>query len=182
MALSSRAPKLELSTLDLCFLATLYLRGQSSGHAAFSEEQLFEHFEQAAQVVERDPSSVRKRATHAIARLRQQRLLARVDGAGLLRAGEYALSRLGVAIVSFYLEDEVLTTETLTLLTRTLESSLRDVLLRAHAARDRARAHGGHRAPAARPGSAAGAVPEGDLGAPERRLVRGRRQLPEPAR
>jgi len=134
LALSSRAPKLELSTLDLCFLATLYLRGQSSGHAAFSEEQLFEHFEQAAQVVERDPSSVRKRATHAIARLRAQRLLSRVDGAGLLRAGEYALSRLGASIVSFFLEEEVLTAETLTLLTRTLESSLRDVLVRANTA------------------------------------------------
>jgi chromosome partition protein MukF len=138
LALSSRAPKLELSTLDLCFLATLYLRGQSSGHAAFSEEQLFELFEQAAQIVEREPSSVRKRATHAIARLRAQRLLSRVDGAGLLRAGEYALSRLGASIVSFFLEEEVLTTETLTLLTRTLESSLRDVLLRARATTDAA--------------------------------------------
>jgi chromosome partition protein MukF len=134
LALSSRAPKLELSTLDLCFLATLYLRGQSAGHAAFSETELFELFEQAALVVERDPSSVRKRATHAIARLRAQRLLSRVDGAGVLRAGEYALSRLGASIVSFFLEDEVLTTETLTLLTRTLENSLRDVLVRARAA------------------------------------------------
>ncbi len=135
LALSARAPKLELSTLDLCFLATLYLRGQGAGHASFSEEQLFELFEQAAAVVERDPSSVRKRATHAIARLRAQRLLSRVDGAGVMRAGEYALSRLGAGIVSFYLEEEVLTAETLTLLTRTLEKSLRDVLERARAAR-----------------------------------------------
>jgi chromosome partition protein MukF len=134
LALSARAPKLELSTLDLCFLATLYLRGQSAGHASFSEEQLFEHFEQAAQVVERDPSAVRKRATHAIARLRAQRLLSRVDGAGVMRAGEYALSRLGAGIVSFFLEEEVLTAETLTLLTRTLEGSLRDVLTRARSA------------------------------------------------
>lgn len=134
LALSSRAPKLELSTLDLCFLATLYLRGQSSGQASFSEDQLFEHFEHAAQVVERDPSSVRKRATHAIARLRAQRLLSRVDGAGVMRAGEYALSRLGAGIVSFFLEEEVLTAETLTLLTRTLEKSLRDVLGNARSA------------------------------------------------
>jgi chromosome partition protein MukF len=138
LALSARAPKLELSTLDLCFLATLYLRGQSAGHTSFNEEQLFDHFEQAAQVVERDPSSVRKRATHAIARLRAQRLLSRVDGAGVMRAGEYALSRLGASIVSFFLEDEVLTTETLTLLTRTLENSLRDVLVRARATSDAA--------------------------------------------
>jgi chromosome partition protein MukF len=138
LALAARAPKLELSTLDLCFLATLYLRGQSSGDAAFSEEQLFEYFEQAALVVERDPSAVRKRATHAIARLRAQRLLSRVDGAGVLRAGEYALSRLGVAIVGFFLEEDVLTTETLTLLTRSLEASLRDVLTSARAAGDAA--------------------------------------------
>jgi chromosome partition protein MukF len=136
LALSSRAPKLELSTLDLCFLATLYLRGQGSGHSAFSEDQLFELFELAAGIVERDPTSLRKRATHAIARLRAQRLLSRVDGAGLMRAGEFALSRLGAAIVSFFLEDEVLTSETLTLLTRTLESSLRDVVTRARAAAD----------------------------------------------
>ncbi len=138
LALSSRAPKLELSTLDLCFLATLYLRGRSSGHAAFSEQQLFEHFEQAAQIAERDPSSVRKRATHAIARLRAQRLLSRVDGAGVMRVGEYALSRLAASIVSFFLEEEVLTTETLTLLTRTLERSLRDVLAHARGATDAA--------------------------------------------
>ncbi len=138
VSLAARAPKLELSTLDLCFLATLYLRSQSGGHAAFSEEQLFELFEQAATIVEREPSSLRKRATHAIARLRAQRLLARVDGAGLMRAGEFALSRLGAAIVTFFLEDEVLTAETLTLLTRTLETSLRDVVVRARAATDAA--------------------------------------------
>ena len=44
------------------------------------------------------------------------------------------MSRLGASIVTFFLEEEVLTTETLTLLTRTLESSLRDVLGRARAA------------------------------------------------
>jgi chromosome partition protein MukF len=138
LALASRAPRVELSTLDLCFLATLYLRGQSAGHSAFSEDQLFELFELAASVVEREPAALRKRATHAIARLRAQRLLSRVDGAGLLRAGEFALSRLGASIVSFFLDDEVLTSETLTLLTRTLENSLRDVVTRARAASNKA--------------------------------------------
>ncbi len=128
LTLASRAPRLELSTLDLCFLATLHLRARSGQHQAFGEEQLFDLFEQAALLVDREPSAVRRRATHAIARLRQQRLLTRVDGAGVLRAGEYALTRLGVAIVSFFLEDESLTAETLTLLTRSLESSLREVL------------------------------------------------------
>jgi len=136
VALAARAPKLELSTLDLCFLGALYLRGQSAGHAAFTEEQLLDVFESAVMIVERDAGSLRKRSTHAIARLRAQRLLSRVDGAGVLRAGEYALSRLGASIVSFFLEEEVLTKETLTLLTRTLEHNLSDVLARAQAAAD----------------------------------------------
>jgi chromosome partition protein MukF len=134
LTLALGAPRLELSTLDLCFLATLHLRARSTQFPDFAEEQLFELFEQAVLIVEREPSAVRRRASHAIARLREQRLLARVDGAGLLRAGEYALTRLGVAIVTFFLEDEVLTTDTLTLLTRTLESSLREVLQHARAA------------------------------------------------
>lgn len=138
LSLSARAPKLELGTLDLCFLSALWLRGQSSGHAAFTEQELFDVFEQAAAIVEREPGAVRKRATHAIARLRAQRLLARVDGAGLVRAGEFALSRLAASIVAFYLEDDVLTTETLTLLTRSLEQSLRHVLGSAQSARDAA--------------------------------------------
>jgi chromosome partition protein MukF len=67
--------------------------------------------------------------------LRDQKLLARVDGAGLLRAGEFALTPLAAAIVESFLEDETLTRENLTVLTRSLRVSLGEILIRANEAR-----------------------------------------------
>ena len=61
-------------------------------------------------------------------------MLARVDGAGVVRAGEYTLTRLATGIVDFFLEEETLTRESLTVLTRTLRASLADVLAAATAA------------------------------------------------
>ena len=48
----------------------------------------------------------------------------RVDGAGLVRAGEYTLTRLAVGIVDFFVEDETLTRESLVVWTRALTSQL----------------------------------------------------------
>ena len=47
-------------------------------------------FQQVCDVIAPGAENPRKRATHAIQRLREQRMLARVDGAGIVRAGEYA--------------------------------------------------------------------------------------------
>ena len=55
-------------------------------------------------------------------------MLARVDGAGIVRAGEYALTRLAAAVVEYFLADEALTRESLTLLTGTLRAQLAEVL------------------------------------------------------
>jgi hypothetical protein len=75
-------------------------------------------------------------ATHAIARQHAQRLLARVDGQGVVCTGEFALSRLTSAIVEFYLEDDVLTRASLTVLTTSLRTALADVLATAREVRD----------------------------------------------
>jgi chromosome partition protein MukF len=61
-------------------------------------------------------------------------MLARVDGAGIVRAGEYALTRLAAAVVQYYLEDEALTRESLTLLTGTLRAQLAQILASARRA------------------------------------------------
>jgi chromosome partition protein MukF len=61
-------------------------------------------------------------------------LLTRVDGAGLLRAGEFALTPLAAAIVESFLEDESLSRENLTVLTRSLRASLAEILALATAA------------------------------------------------
>ncbi len=119
---------LDLKTVDLCFLAGLYLRANKAALASFEEDVLVDMFEQVCDVVEPNAENPRKRATHAIQRLREQRMLARVDGAGIVRAGEYALTRLAAAVVEYFLTDEALTRESLTLLTGTLRVQLAAVL------------------------------------------------------
>jgi chromosome partition protein MukF len=119
---------LDLKTVDLCFLAGLYLRADKASLASFEEDQLVDMFEQVCDVVEPGAENPRKRATHAIQRLRDQRMLARVDGNGIVRAGEYALTRLAAAVIEYFLADEALTRESLTLLTGTLRAQLAEVL------------------------------------------------------
>jgi chromosome partition protein MukF len=127
-ALARDQINLDLKTVDLCFLAGLYLRADRAALASFEEDVLVDMFEQICDVVDPGAENPRKRATHAIQRLREQRMLARVDGAGIVRAGEYALTRLAAAVVEYFLADEALTRESLTLLTGTLRAHLAEVL------------------------------------------------------
>jgi chromosome partition protein MukF len=127
---------LDLKTVDLCFLAGLYLRADRASLASFEEEALIDMFEQVCDVVEPGAENTRSRATYALQRLRAQRMLARVDGAGLVRAGDYALTTLAAAVVQYFLADEALTRETLTLLTGTLSAQLAQILAAAKKAED----------------------------------------------
>src|SRR5260370_11354461 len=119
---------LDLKTVDLCFLAGLYLRADKAALASFEEDVLVDMFEQVCDLVEPGAENPRKRATHAIQRLREQRMLARVDGAGIVRAGEYALTRLAAAVGEYFLADQALTRDGLNLLTGTLRAQLADGL------------------------------------------------------
>ena len=127
-ALARDQVNLELNTLDLCFLAGLHLRTSQASLASFEEDSLIDMFEQACDVVDPGAERPRARATHTIQRLRDQRMLARVDGAGIVRSGEYTLTRLAAAVVEYFLEDEALTRESLTLLTGTLKAQLAEIL------------------------------------------------------
>ena len=126
-ALSRDNVSLELNTFDLCCLAGLHLRADRDALASFEEETVVDLFEQVCDMVEPGAENPRKRATHAVQRLRDQRMLVRVDGSGVVRTGEYALTRLAAAVVEYFLADEALTRESLTLLTRTLLSQLAEV-------------------------------------------------------
>ncbi len=126
----------DLKTVDVGFLAALYLKGDKAALASFDEDQLIDLFEQVCDVLEPGAENPRKRATHAIQRLRDQRMLARIDGKGIVNAGDYTLTRLGAAIVQYFLEDEALTRESLTLLTGTLRAQLAEVLAKAKTSSD----------------------------------------------
>lgn len=127
-SLVQRKVYLEVNTLELCLLALLHLRARSDGLAEFGEQELYDAFEQTCDAVEPSAENVRSRFTHAMRRLREQRLLTRVDGAGVVRAGQYALTRLASSIVEFHLEEQVLTPENLSLLTRTIAATLAQAL------------------------------------------------------
>ena len=114
--------------MDLCFLVARHVKAEAAGLSAFTEQQLEDVFELASAAVQTEAHPVRRRSTAAIQRLRGQRLLSRVDGQGVVRTGEFALSRLGSAIVEFFLEEDVLTRASLGLLTSSLRTALTDVL------------------------------------------------------
>ena len=118
-SLHESSSKLELKTIDLCFLAALYGRENEEGLTSIGDDHVVDVFTQVCELVEPDPDNVRKRATHAIQRLRDQKLLARIDGAGLVRAGDYNLTTLATGIVEFFIDDghDVLTRKSLGLLT-----------------------------------------------------------------
>lgn len=133
-SLHRRGVALELQTIDLCFLAALHLRAERTSVASFREDELLDTFDQVASLTKDAGDGGKRRASHVVRRLREQKLLVRVDGAGLMRSGEYALTRLASGIVAFYLEDEALTRESLEVLAGTLTSCLEDVRRAAQAA------------------------------------------------
>jgi len=135
-SLHRRGVALELHTIDLCFLAALHVRAERTGVASFPEDQLLDVFDQVVALT-KDASGetgAKKRATHVVRRLREQKLLVRVDGSGVVRSGEYALTRLATGIIGFYLEDEALTRESLDVLASTLTTCLEGIRDAARAA------------------------------------------------
>lgn len=135
-ALARRGARLEVSTVELCFLTLLRGKAAEAALPSFSEGQLIDAFERACALVEPGADSVRARATHAIRRLREQQLLSRVDLSGVRRPGELTLTPLASVIVASLTEEELLTRESLTLLADALQATLRDIAAAARRATD----------------------------------------------
>jgi len=133
-AISQANAALSLDTAHLCYLIVLRVRAERGNLASLSEDDLVDLYLQVCELIEPDAVNPRKRATHAIQHLRDNRMIRRVDGAGLVRAGDYTLTRLATAIVDFFIEDETLTRESLVVLTRALTSQLGEVVANARAA------------------------------------------------
>lgn len=125
--LTRQGVSLQLSTLDICFLAALHLRADLDGLPSLDEELLLNVFDEISDLVEPNIENRQLQATHSIQRLRTQRMLARVDATGIVSAGEYSLTRLGMLIVQSFLEEEQLTRESLSLLTSAVISSLAQI-------------------------------------------------------
>ncbi|MEJ7599825.1 MAG: hypothetical protein WKG01_18105 [Kofleriaceae bacterium] len=133
-AIADRKPAIDLGPVDICFLIALHVRAEGASLTSFTEHQLEDAFAHASATLQPEVENVRRRATHAIHRLRDQRMLARVDGQGVVRTGEFALSRLATGIVEFFLQEDVLTRASLHVLVASLRTAISDILATARTA------------------------------------------------
>ena len=125
---------IDLKTRDLCFLAALKLQADRELEYNFSEGELIELFTLVCETLEPGGENLRTRASHTLRRMREQRMLARVDGAGIAERGDYALTRLATSMISSIVENDTLTTESLELLTNQLVARLTEILFAARRA------------------------------------------------
>jgi chromosome partition protein MukF len=125
--LAQRRASLKVDTAELCCLAAMHLQADLGASTLFDEARLTSLFEVTIEAFEPGAENPRSRATHAIERLRAQRLILRLDGAGVVQAGEYALSQLAIDIVKRFLVDDRLTREHLDGLMNSVLSGLGDV-------------------------------------------------------
>lgn len=131
--LMSANAELTLETIDLCFIIAIRARLERDALPSVDEDTLVDTFEMVCSIVAPGADNPRKRATHSIQRLRKHQVLSRVDGSGFVEAGEYALTRLGGALVEHYAQSDSLTRESLAHATRTLLSQLAEIV--SHAGR-----------------------------------------------
>lgn len=120
-ALKASRARLDVDTADLCCLVLLRTIEQEASD--IDEDEVVERL---ALIHERfgESEAHRLRAANGLQRFLDQRLLTRVDAAGLSRKGIYALSPLGRAIVEFFVSDDRLTGESLVVLTGALRARL----------------------------------------------------------
>jgi chromosome partition protein MukF len=126
--IAKSAPRIELGAVQICVVVSMRLVTRDEILAELDEERLSDLYVRIVELVQGGSRLPRKKATHGLELLRDQGLLTRVDGAGLVRAGSYSLTRLGTAIADTWLEDETLTRQSLVLLTTALRSKLGELL------------------------------------------------------
>ncbi len=122
---------------DAAFLAGIHTWLSINPDPTLDEDQLRNIYRIVSEVAHGDPSTVMQRATSAIARLREQRLMVRTDTAGIVRGGDYSLSRMGNAIAEWFDEQEGLTRQSLEVRMTRIRADLGEIKLAAEEGGDR---------------------------------------------
>jgi chromosome partition protein MukF len=128
---------LQLDSEDAAFLAGVHAWLSNNPDPTVDEDQLRNIYRIVSEVAHGDPSAVTQRATSAIARLREQRLMVRTDTAGVVRGGDYSLSRMGNAIAEWFGEQEGLTRQNLEVMMTRIRADLGEIKLAAENDGDR---------------------------------------------
>lgn len=128
---------LQFDREDTAFLAGIHAWLAVNPDPTLSEDELRNIYRIVSEVAHGDPSTVMQRATSAIARLRGQRLMVRTDAAGIVRGGDYSLSRMGNAIAEWFVEQEGLTRQSLEVMMTRIRADLGEIKLAAEEGGDR---------------------------------------------
>ena len=97
-------PLLELGTEQICVLVAMRIVSRDEVLAELDEDRLSDLYYDRSRLSKAAPGSPARRRHTAWNSSAGQSLQSRVDGAGLVRAGAYALTRLGAAIADYWLE------------------------------------------------------------------------------
>jgi chromosome partition protein MukF len=124
---------------EAAFLAGIHTWFRLNPDSNIEEEQLRDIYRIVSEVSHSDAGGIATRTTNAIARLREQRLIARTDSAGIARVGEYSLTRMGSAIAEWLGDQEGLTRQSLQIILTRIRADLSQIRLEAE--RDGTEAH-----------------------------------------
>ncbi len=127
---------LQLDQEDAAFLAGIHTWLTINPDPTLDEDQLRSIYRIVGEVAHSDQAAGAQRATNAIARLREQRLMVRTDTAGIIRGGEYSLSRMGNAIAEWFGEQEGLTRKSLEIIMTQIRAGLGQIKVAAEAGGD----------------------------------------------
>ena len=122
---------LQLDREDAAFLAGIHAWLEINPDPTLDEDQLRNIYRIVSEVAHGDLATVTQRATGAIARLREQRLMVRTDTAGIVRGGDYSLSRIGTAIAEWFGAQEGLTRQNLEVMMTRIRADLGQIKLAA---------------------------------------------------
>ena len=128
---------LQLDREDAAFLAGIHAWLEINPDPTLDDDQLRDIYRIVSEVAHGDQVTVVQRATNAIARLREQRLMLRTDPAGIVRGGEYSLSSMGSAIAEWFGEQEGLTRQSLEVMMTRIRADLGQIKLAAEKGGDR---------------------------------------------
>jgi chromosome partition protein MukF len=115
---------LSITPEDAAFLAGISAWLALNDEPTLDSDTLNEIFSIIGDLAYHDAVNAKVRATNALARLHEQRLLVRTDTAGISRSGEFSLTRIGKAVAEWLGEQEGLTRQELDVMMTRIRADL----------------------------------------------------------
>ena len=118
---------LQIDQEEAAFLVGIDTWLETTLEPTMDEDKLREIYHIISELSHGDPSTFAARSTKAIARLREQHIIVRVDTAGIIQSGEFTLTQLGKALVGWISEQEGLTRQSLVVMMTRIRADLAEI-------------------------------------------------------